>query len=323
MHPRWYVLATECVVHASLIHGADVGWCLNPLLIYGVQIGSASVAACAESAILGVSVHHLVDTLRGTSIKVFSDHAAQGKLTDRCGRAIRVADGTLWHLVQHYIRPLSQESSTSYVEVIRRHYANMRALDPARTDVVADHCGSAAFAVSVPMATPVTSVVDALAKWCDGEQLSRRRTYVWMCALCTNHAAPVTRHRSPARLFAECMGAVRTLLPVLSPLVSTPTYAQRRWCLYEYLVALQLKKSIVPVFTPDDVSTFMGMLGAEAAARPTIDRMLSTIESKHAALDDACTDKDAIDDYIAQHGGHAHLDAALRGTLSDALRQLR
>eukprot|EP00041_Stephanoeca_diplocostata_P031605 m.988309 g.988309 ORF g.988309 m.988309 type:complete len:213 (-) comp23993_c0_seq2:502-1140(-) len=209
---------------------------------------------------------------------------------------------------------------TSYVDFIAKHYKNAQALDPSQTVVPADHCGPAKFLVSCPHATPFATLCATLEDWCARRKLDPKRTYVWMCVLCTNHMAPTTRGRSHARVLQERMREIPTLVPVLTSWVPL-TYALRRWCLYELLVAVTQEKAVDCALAPDTRQALKGMLATGGASQSTIEAILNTISSAKAALPDGCApaDKCIIDEYLTRHAGNIDI---LRGQMSKVMLQL-
>lgn len=269
-----------------------------------------------------MSVYHLAHALKENCTATFSGLVESGDFTDSMDQPLWVEGGTMWHLVYHHLQPLCSKHGRSYVDFIADTYTNSYALHRSSADDPKDHCGRAKFFVSCAMKTRVVDVVAALESWCRRRKLNPKRVYVWMSALCTNQAT--SRTSNHARALAHRIASIRTFLSVLSPW-SAPIYAQRLWCLYEYHVALQHKRTIDVVLTPDDTTALGGMLTTGEATRATINTLVSTTASQDAVMSDTVTttDRDAIQAFIEQHGGYTALDAVFKSSLYETLLNLK
>eukprot|EP00041_Stephanoeca_diplocostata_P031844 m.1002639 g.1002639 ORF g.1002639 m.1002639 type:complete len:361 (-) comp24036_c0_seq37:325-1407(-) len=265
---------------------------------------------------MGVSVHHLQNSLLPRCQKRFAQRASNGELKSQDGKALEVHEGTIWHMVKYHIKPVTSRSHESYVNYLATlQHMKYDESDDANDNPI-NHVGRAHFMLSYSWSYKVTDVVSALVDWCERRQLDPKRTYVWICSLCVNQHALQSDEpaHSLAATFQGRVDTISTILPLMIPWTA-PESLTRLWCLFEYHVAVSKNKRIELLFTPDDGKALSGMLQARGAAQSTVDFVLQRVRSADGA---ASKDADAayIRAYIAGKGGENMLDGVVRGNLN-------
>ncbi|CAE8638888.1 unnamed protein product [Polarella glacialis] len=204
-------------------------------------------------SLLGISVHQLTTT--------FLDEVLAAGFS-RDASVYDIAEAVIRKPGEAATCPIDGGTGAAYVQLLSGE----------------DSIGSATHMLSYSCASPIGDIADALQQHCQDSGLDLKRTYVWICSLCSNQHRACEREEvlssagegpSAEQLRNEILARMRAIGRVLALLTpwDQPHYVQRTWCLAEMHLALSLGSScdVAAVFPPGQTQRLADQLQGKTA----------------------------------------------------------
>ncbi|CAE8688420.1 unnamed protein product [Polarella glacialis] len=204
-------------------------------------------------SLLGISVHQLTTT--------FLDEVLAAGFS-RDASVYDIAEAVIRKPGEAATCPIDGGTGAAYVQMLSGE----------------DSVGSATHMLSYSCASPIGDIADALQQHCQDSGLDLKRTYVWICSLCSNQHRACEREEvlssagegpSAEQLRNEILARMRAIGRVLALLTpwDQPHYVQRTWCLAEMHLALSLGSScdVAAVFPPGQTQRLADQLQGKTA----------------------------------------------------------
>jgi tetratricopeptide (TPR) repeat protein len=145
-----------------------------------------------------------------------------------------------------------------------------------------DHVGTSTHMLSYAWGYTYGDIVDTLVEFCNANNLSPKRTYVWICAFCNNQHRVVdgtVPFEDFKYVFKKRVQGIGNILAMMTPWYD-PGYLKRVWCIFEmYSANADQGTSIQIIMPPRQKRSLMA-----AVLKPTDERGKNGLDELFATL---------------------------------------